>query len=166
MNTNLNDVVTEIYYAFLDKQKIENERFNSELNALNSELNAKLRDMSIKARLRRLLRDPAGALYRCIKKIFPNDVNNINSPVDECEKICLENSKTSVERNVFTPTNKKFPNVKIAVYTIITGGYDDLREPFYVDDQLDYYVITDSHDTQFDLHRGGGMESNPNTYAA
>ncbi len=32
---------------------------------------------------------------------------------------------------------------KGAVYTVITGGYDDLRDPAYVDTQWDYYCFTD-----------------------
>ena len=46
--------------------------------------------------------------------------------------------------NVFTPTEKVFPEAGIAVYYVITGGYDDFRLPFYIDDELDYYLFTDS----------------------
>lgn len=46
--------------------------------------------------------------------------------------------------NVFTPTDKTFPEVKIAVYTVITGGYDDPNLPVYIDDSIDYYLFTDS----------------------
>ena len=47
--------------------------------------------------------------------------------------------------NVFTPTDKVFPDVKIAVFTAITSGYDNsLPNPIYVDDSIDYYVFTDS----------------------
>lgn len=34
--------------------------------------------------------------------------------------------------------------MKIAVYTCITGGYDPLRTPAYVDGRLDYYYFGDS----------------------
>ena len=46
--------------------------------------------------------------------------------------------------NVFVPTQKTFPDVKIAVYSVITGGYDNYRPPIYVDDTIDYYLITDA----------------------
>ena len=46
--------------------------------------------------------------------------------------------------NEFEPTDKTFPDAKIAVYTVITGGYDNLKSPIYVDDALDYYVVTDT----------------------
>ncbi len=35
---------------------------------------------------------------------------------------------------------------KGAVYTVITGGYDDLRDPAYVDPQWGYYCFTDNPD--------------------
>lgn len=46
--------------------------------------------------------------------------------------------------NDFVPTARTFPETRIAVYTVITGGYDNFRLPLYVDDTLDYYVVTDS----------------------
>lgn len=52
--------------------------------------------------------------------------------------------QTPATENVFTATDKKFPDVKIAVYTVITGGYDKIKSPVYVDDELDYYAFTDS----------------------
>lgn len=36
-----------------------------------------------------------------------------------------------------------FSNDKIAVYTCITGGYDDLIEPLFVPNNCDFYAITD-----------------------
>lgn len=45
--------------------------------------------------------------------------------------------------NVFKPTDKVFPDTKIAVYSVITGGYDSLKGHIYVDDELDYYLVTD-----------------------
>lgn len=34
-------------------------------------------------------------------------------------------------------------NAKIVVYTCITGNYDSIKEPLYVNNNIDYYVITD-----------------------
>ena len=59
--------------------------------------------------------------------------------------------------NVFTPTDKVFPDTKIAVYTVITGGYDNLRSPIYVDDTLDYYVVTDAEIASVNTQKGGGQ---------
>ncbi len=56
----------------------------------------------------------------------------------------------------FMPTQKVFPDIKIAVYTAITGGYDELRDPIYVDDNIDYYAFTDS---VIHTNGGGGMAS-------
>ncbi|MBQ6112253.1 MAG: DUF616 domain-containing protein [Synergistaceae bacterium] len=50
--------------------------------------------------------------------------------------------------NEFIPTDKKFPGTKIAVYKVITGGYDNLKDPVYIDDEIDYYAFTDSESMQ------------------
>ena len=55
------------------------------------------------------------------------------------------------EPNVFQATDKVFPDTKIAVYTVITGGYDEPKLPIYIDDTLDYYLFTDSGKTQENL---------------
>lgn len=34
---------------------------------------------------------------------------------------------------------------KVAVYTCISGGYDNLNEPLFVSDKCDFYVITDNN---------------------
>ena len=56
--------------------------------------------------------------------------------------------------NNFKATDKKFPGTKIAVYTAITGGYDNLKDPIYVDDELDYYAFVD--DLSVNMITGGG----------
>ena len=66
----------------------------------------------------------------------------------------------AAEFNVFTPTEKIFPEAKIAVYTVITGSYDNIKQPIYADDTLDYYLITDSpsssSETSVITQMGGG----------
>ena len=46
--------------------------------------------------------------------------------------------------NIFVPTSKIFPDAKIAVYSVITGGYDNYKPPIYFDDTIDYYLVTDA----------------------
>ena len=53
-------------------------------------------------------------------------------------------ARNEAKPNIFTPTDKVFPDTKIAVYTVLTGGYDSLQNPIYVDDDIDYYAFTDS----------------------
>jgi hypothetical protein len=36
-----------------------------------------------------------------------------------------------------------FPNCKIVVYTCIWGKYDEIIEPYYINNNIDYYIITD-----------------------
>lgn len=45
----------------------------------------------------------------------------------------------------------RYDNERIAVYTVITGGYDELRAPDYVDEQCDYYCITDNQNLMSDF---------------
>lgn len=43
--------------------------------------------------------------------------------------------------NEFQATNNVYDNIKIAIYTVSTGKYDDLKEPIYVDKNIDYFVF-------------------------
>lgn len=52
--------------------------------------------------------------------------------------------KSLMNENVFTPTNEKYTDLKIAVYTVSIGGYDVIKEPLYIDNKIDYYAFTDS----------------------
>lgn len=45
--------------------------------------------------------------------------------------------------NVFQPTEKKYPDVKFVVYTVSTGRYDEIKEPIYTDEKIDYFIFTD-----------------------
>ena len=38
---------------------------------------------------------------------------------------------------------------KIAIYTAVIGGYDDIRQPKVVDERFDYYLFTDHIETDF-----------------
>lgn len=44
--------------------------------------------------------------------------------------------------NGFIPTEKKYPLPKIVVYTVITGSYDSIIEPQYINPFFDYIVFT------------------------
>lgn len=54
-------------------------------------------------------------------------------------KIRRLSQKRYVESTLFPKNN----TTRIAVYTAIFGKYDELKEPRYVDDRCDYYVVTD-----------------------
>lgn len=45
--------------------------------------------------------------------------------------------------NLFSETAKRFPEYKLVIYTVSTGKYDEIKEPIYVSDNIDYYVFTD-----------------------
>lgn len=43
--------------------------------------------------------------------------------------------------------------MRIAVYTCVTGGYDDIKEPMIKEPNCDYYLITDDKEVVTDLFR-------------
>lgn len=53
-----------------------------------------------------------------------------------------ETKKLMNEKNHFTATKNQYNDLKIAIYTVSTGGYDNIKEPIYVDENIDYYVFT------------------------
>lgn len=48
-----------------------------------------------------------------------------------------------LEMNRFVATDKVFKDAKFAIYTVNTGGYDQIYEPLYIDESIDYYIYTD-----------------------
>lgn len=63
-----------------------------------------------------------------------------------CRVDCIENrDDRSIESN-FPYHNRHSirKSKRIAVYTFITGGYDELHQPLVIDEDADYYVISDS----------------------
>lgn len=52
--------------------------------------------------------------------------------------------KSLQQPNGFIPSLNTYPLPKIAVYTVSTGGYDQIREPKYIDEGMDYFVFTKS----------------------
>ena len=45
--------------------------------------------------------------------------------------------------NVFVPSEHVFENLRIAVYTVSTGKYDDIKNPIYIDKNIDYFIFTE-----------------------
>lgn len=84
-------------------------------------LNKKIRKLSIKDMLFQIY---TGYFYHRIKSMFFLD-NKKYYPT------CSNNGKVNLE------------NQRIAVYTVIIGDYDDLKEPLFYSENCDYYVITD-----------------------
>ena len=52
--------------------------------------------------------------------------------------------KSLQQPNGFIPSENSYKLPRIAVYTVSTGGYDQIREPEYVDEVIDYFVFTKS----------------------
>lgn len=63
-------------------------------------------------------------------------------------------------------------NDRIAIYTVIIGDYDSLKEPLYISDQCDYYVITDKMRSKktcwktIDINKFDNLKSFSNTKKA
>lgn len=59
------------------------------------------------------------------------------------EKTMKFNDNSGFDINVIdTQSYKEIINKKIVVYTCIIGEYDIIREPLYIDEYIDYYIIT------------------------
>lgn len=54
-----------------------------------------------------------------------------------------KNRKGFAKLNEFVPTKKQFPEYKLAIYTVSTGKYDNIKNPIYVDENIDYFIFTD-----------------------
>ncbi len=52
--------------------------------------------------------------------------------------------KSLQQPNEFIPSKNSYKLPRIAVYTVSTGGYDQIREPEYIDAGMDYFVFTKS----------------------
>lgn len=56
----------------------------------------------------------------------------------------LKSAKKGMSKpNTFQATKKIYSNLRFAVYTVSTGKYDEIKEPIYIDERIDYYVFTD-----------------------
>lgn len=52
--------------------------------------------------------------------------------------------KSLQQPNGFIPSTNTYQLPRIAVYTVSTGGYDQIREPKYVNEGMDYFIFTKS----------------------
>ena len=48
-----------------------------------------------------------------------------------------------IKNEVNNTTPNYFSNHRIAVYTVVFGNYDNIREPVFIPDNCDYYIVTD-----------------------
>lgn len=54
-----------------------------------------------------------------------------------------KNSRLMLKNNKFTSSFEEEFKGRLAVYTVCSGMYDIIKEPIFVDDRIDYFVITD-----------------------
>lgn len=124
MSTSLNDVVFELYRELQEQKDLA---------------------ASSPSGLKRLYREPS-LLLRYLRYFFT-----------DYGRQCLHTRKIIAQRrskqNIFTPTQKVYPGTRIAIYTAVTGQYEDIKDPIYIDDDIDYYAFTDAEIT----YRGGGV---------
>ena len=57
-------------------------------------------------------------------------------------KHLVENKPTIWKNPNNKPLNLK--GKKIAIYTCVTGGYDSIKEPVFINDKIDYFIFTDN----------------------
>jgi hypothetical protein len=56
----------------------------------------------------------------------------------------IKKNKTENEKSFFVRGEPLEKNKKVAVYSCVTGDYDKVRNPILVDDDLDYFCISDT----------------------
>lgn len=47
------------------------------------------------------------------------------------------------KNNEFVETKNEYKNLKLVVYTVVSGKYDTIKKPIYIDKNIDYYIFTD-----------------------
>lgn len=62
----------------------------------------------------------------------------------KCSKRVLKKTIPNGYEHVIDEDANYFSDDKIAIYTCIIGDYDKLREPYFVPNNCDFYVITDA----------------------
>lgn len=74
------------------------------------------------------------ALMKIFKKKYSDDITRFQEPYHEIDKLGKSRDGTI---NTCCSTNK------VAIYTCIVGGYDEILEPVYYNAKCDYYAVTD-----------------------
>lgn len=54
-----------------------------------------------------------------------------------------EHNKEINKYNEFEETKNSYSNLKLTVYTVVSGKYDIINRPIFKDDKIDYYIFTD-----------------------
>ncbi len=70
-------------------------------------------------------------------KAFKSYINSLKKSYEQTIMYCVRNNPTICN-------DIDFQNKKIAVYTCVTGGYDNIQEPLFVSDNVDYILFTDN----------------------
>ena len=130
MSTNINDVINELYHELhvrFDNKPVPVSKFMKLLNKFSSPI-------------------------RSARHLWKHILLSVNGYGFASNNMPVKTAGF----NIFQPTDKTFPNLRIAVYSVITGGYDNIKSPIYVDDDLDYYLITDAPASAI-TQMGGGI---------
>lgn len=94
------------------------------------------------ARLRKLNMNDS---YRLVKKKITTKIGSLKI------KYKIKSSPTS---NFYYNFGSPMENIKVAVYTCITKGYDIVKSPVYVGDDVDYHLFTDSSSDNVEVWKG------------
>lgn len=78
------------------------------------------------------------SLIKKIKKLYRYIISGY---IFQLKKI----KKKMARINEFEATKNVYDNLKIAIYTVSTGKYDDIKNPIFVDDNIDYYIFTEQN---------------------
>lgn len=93
-------------------------------------------------------------LFRNINRLINGNFNDLVRLIRK--KILAKIGDIRINKNTISRENEEFyynegkpiDNIKVAVYTCITKGYDKPKIPVYVENDTDYYMYTDSTEIQ------------------
>ena len=100
------------------------------------------------------------SLIKSISGDIRDSINSYNEIIASRIRLSKLNYDRNLERNKRESLNTDSRNKlshsspfqgRGVVYSCITGGYDALRDPLYIDDDLDYIFFTDSKKTSSDI---------------
>lgn len=111
-----------------DRNSIYLRKLNSEIISLNKQIEKKKFKYRIKT-IRRLFSYIMTGNFRHIKNQIKNRIENQQIKV------------TNYENDSYDIDNK------IVIFTVLFGDYDNLKDPIYISDKCDYYVLTNQEIT-------------------
>ncbi|MCR5734503.1 MAG: DUF616 domain-containing protein [Lachnospiraceae bacterium] len=143
--------ISAFAHAGIETVNIDASSITNDCNRLFSDLTAINDTAGVCALIRLILTD-----HQVVSELYKDRISKIGLGNETVPlRVELEYYK-NLERNRIAGMGKQESvrpafTGKGAVYCAVTGGYDAIREPLFIDPDLDYYLFTDSDNVSSDL---------------